>query len=286
MKLGSIDLPIRRLIAAGLALAVAGAAHAFLIDAKTQPQKNRSDINLQSAKHIACLIKAVQACERKGTTVEQECFLATGTTAPGIDPEGKFPAAIAKCDSKLLFMKKAGRGVGEVEAYEALGCPGDGDTNTPGDQRFTDMIPFQESVKPVFKSTLDTLAAALPALTGCDVQPGLKLQTKCLNAERKRLTAYSSAIGKCQRACENDYVGKKGDGGPVDDPVCALDEGLVDETNESGDPTFNACVDRAFEKATRREPWPPSVQTLILPEIHAGLNSTTATLYNTAGKCF
>jgi hypothetical protein len=123
-----------RLVAIAVAgLVVSGtAASALVLVEKTEAQKLRADIQKQQHGLVSCLVKAATNCEKSGNLVASECDLATGTATAPADAKGKFAADIAKCESKLNFLKKA-KTLDANTAYTAFGCPGDSDDGTAGD---------------------------------------------------------------------------------------------------------------------------------------------------------
>lgn len=273
------------IIARGTGIAVAAAAglvfsslnaSAIVLLEKSEAQKLRADIQKQQHGLIACLVKAAVNCEKSGNLVASECNLATGTATAPADAKGKFAADIAKCESKLNFLKKA-KTLNATTGYTALGCPGDSDSGAAGDQPYTDIAAWQAATAPASRTQINTLAVALGALTTCGSQPDVKSQQKCQAAEVKRVSTYAFAVQKCQLACENDYKGKKGNGGDNDTTgACSLNAAASGGT---GDANFNKCIDKAYAKLTKT-PLPPNVVALVMPQLATALNDANNDINN------
>ena len=130
----------RMVLAAALVFAVGSAASGTVLP-KGDLQKLRKDIDKQTAKYAICVGKAALACEATGTNKAPECDL----TGDGMPPPGTVPAEaitalgedLAKCASKLNLSKKG-------TDYAGIGCPGDCDAGTVGDQSCTNMAGFQD----------------------------------------------------------------------------------------------------------------------------------------------
>jgi len=267
-----------RLMAAAIAgLMVSGtSASALVLVEKSEAQKLRADIQKQQHGLVACLVKAATNCEKSGNLVGAECNLATGTATPPADAKGKFAGDIAKCASKLAFLKKA-KTLNATTGYTAMGCPGDSDSGTAGDQPYADVTAWQAATPAATRSQINTLAVALGALSGCGSQPDVKSQQKCQNAEVKRISSYAFAIQKCQLACENDYKNKKGDGGNTDSAnACSVN---ANASSGTGDANFNACIAKAYAKATKT-PLPPNVDLLVMPSLATALNEANNDVNN------
>lgn len=302
------------------ALAIFGAARAdaFLLLEKTEAQAIRADISKQIAGFTACMVKANLACESSGVWDAQECDLGTGTaTAPG-DAKGKYAGDIAKCVSKLNYLKK-NKTYTDSGAYEAIGCPGDSDSNVAGKQRYQNMTKFQSAAVAVVRASVTTLGAVLPIyLTGVDHNPGgppildpdcspadptnpkdLAAANKCVAGYAGLLGKWTAAVQKCIADCENDYQGKKGNGGAEDvDPSvnCGLETTKGTTAAVGADPVFKACVEKSYAGLTKKGP-PPGRKwgigaILGCPDcedltgfIANTLNSSNNTNYNSPGNC-
>ena len=92
----------------------------------------------------------------------------------------------------------------------------------------------------------------------------------------KAVSGYAAAIYKCEIACENDYKNKKGNGGGTDAAVCDLNAGA---TGGAGDANFNACISKAFAKATK-VPFSAAVNTVVLPALATALNGANDDINN------
>jgi hypothetical protein len=265
-------------VAAGLFVSSLNAS-ALVLGEKTEEQKLRADIQKQSHGYTACLVKALTNCENSGAMVGAECTLATGVAIAPADAKGKFVADIAKCDGKLNYLKKA-RTLTATTGYTAIGCPGD---SVPGggDDPFADMNAYQVGTIGPTKGQIDTLAVALGAVSGCamDADP-----LKCQAALNKSVSGYAFAIQKCQLGCENDYKNKKGNGGPADSTTaCSLNAGYDGRstlaTASTGDANFDACIVKAYGKATKT-PLPAAVTTVVLPALATALNNANNDINN------
>ena len=269
-------------VAGALAIIAAGQAHALILPAKSEPQAIRQEISKQNLAQTACLVKANLACEASSTTLGSNCDLLTGGVTNGADAKGKYVDAIAKCDSKYNFMKKA-KTLTPAQAYQAIGCPGDADAGTDGNQNFPNMGAYQASANTTIKSQLNLLSAILGG--SVDVDPGTPgnqpcTDEKCLAGAASGLSKYAQALQKCIIACENDYSAKKGNGGPNDLTVCAVDATGITGAPGS-DPAFDACVDKAWASATKK--WLP-LQGLA-GTVGSLLGNAAQTLYNAASNC-
>src|SRR5690606_37771167 len=126
--------------------------------------------------------------EKSGTTVNAECVLATGT-----GPDAKFPAAIAKCESKVDYTKKS---FGDIASdYDAIGCPGDSDGNSGnGDQPYSDLVTYEAGANETAKSSIDLIGALVGALSNCGTDPD---PNKCSIKVAKALGGYAKDVYKC-----------------------------------------------------------------------------------------
>ena len=278
---------VSRLVAATASVAalalISGSASALVVADKSAEQKLRKDINNQQIKYVKCLAKAAIKCEDSGALMAQECVLATSTATPPADAKGKFAGDIAKCDSKVDFSKKLGS-LTDVTGYTGIGCPGDSDNVTPGDQPFSGIAAYQAGQ--TTKTQVDAIGVVLGSVAGPDPAVCGSLpapdQPKCVNDLAKLTAKYASDVQKCIWLCENDYKDKKGNGGPTDGANCALDLGpsANDGANTSGNAAFNACVDKAWGKAQKKGGFPGLAGSFVLPQVNAALANAANDLYN------
>jgi len=227
---------------------VAGAVSAVVLDpavpAQRALQKHRADVNSQVAKYIDCATKALLACEKKGTSTAPECDIQNpaASTIADAAAKAKFVDAIGTCTSKLDFLKK-----GPASDYSLVGCPGDSDPVTPGDQPYADYSALQAGVPAAVADAIVVVTPILQVL--CDGSPpnSEPLPLDCQAKGAQLLSKYLKGVGKCQSKCENDYKGTKGNGGLTDSPgQCSI--GL------SSDPNFNACIANEKSKAQAKMP--------------------------------
>jgi len=261
-------------VAGALAIIAAGQAHAFILENKSEAQAIRQEISKQNLAQTACLVKANLACEASSTSLGSDCNLLTGAVQNGADAKGKYLDAIAKCDSKFNFMKKA-KTLTPAQAYQAIGCPGDADTVAPGNQNFANMGAYQASANTTIKNQLNLLSAIL----GGFISPPCT-DEKCLASAAAGLSKYAQALQKCIIACENDYSAKKGNGGPNDSLVCAVDASGISGAAGS-DPAFDACVDKAWASANKK----PLALAGLAGTVGSLLGNAAQTLYNAASNC-
>lgn len=269
-------------VAGALAIIAAGQAHALILENKSEAQAIRQEISKQNLAQTACLVKANLACEASSTNLGSNCDLLTGAASNGADAKGKYAEAIAKCDSKFNFMKKA-KTYTPAQAYTAIGCPGDADTGTAGNQNFPNMGAYQTSANTTIKTQLNLLSAIVPG--SIDIDPGTAgnqpcADRKCISGAVSGLSKYAQALQKCIIACENDYSAKKGNGGPNDSLVCAVDASGISGAAGS-DPAFDACVDKAWASATKK----PLPLAGLAGTVGSLLGNAAQTLYNAASNC-
>ena len=265
-----------------------GAASAFVLPAGSEAQRVRADIDIQQRRYTACLVRASIRCEESSTSVGRDCVLATGAVANGADRKGRFVRDIATCDRKLNYLKRVTTDA--ISAYSAIGCPGDADPATPGDQPYPDMNAYQEGA--TTKGNADTLILVLGALNAAICHSGVPAtDSRCAGGIARRLGNYVTAELRCITACENDYSNRSGNGGTTDARNCQLDSITANDgtngndLNSTADPLFNSCMDTAFAKAVRQEPFPGLVGSLLLGQINAVLNRTTDQPYNDPDDC-
>ncbi|MFN8600405.1 MAG: hypothetical protein U0842_08020 [Candidatus Binatia bacterium] len=214
-------------LATALLLTTGSAAHALVLAEKSPAQKLRADIGKQMTGYVKCLGRAYVACEKTGTQTGTECTLETGTAAPSADPKGKFANAVAKCDAKLDFTKKAPRDLTLLESYQLLGCP-----------RYN--LPFQlgglENLQQAFqlmKSALDdVIPTNMPTLSGCN-------DGKSCAIAAQAVLDFLDGLNKCELSCEEDYANKRGDGGTTDS---------LTRCDANGDPNAQACIAKATDR--------------------------------------
>jgi hypothetical protein len=272
----------RTLLAAVLSLMLFGDAEALVIEAKTEAQKLRADIGKQLTGLAGCFSKAWQKCEKGTDPLTTSCSIETGETDldasyPG-DLSGKFADDIAKCVSKVDFLKKA-KDLNATTGYEAVGCPGDSDSVVAGDQRFSDMDAYEAGAIASLRVTVDQFGL-LAAVSGCDTDPKVE---KCVSTLIKSLDLYTKGIGLCQWKCENDYKGKKGGGGPNDEDNCHVPD--YTSNAPTPDPAMIACSDKALSKLTKKYPagLPPLFDSLVMPLVVDDINSGNDAFYNVSG---
>jgi len=264
---------------------LAGTANAIVLTAKSEEQKLRQDINKQQIKYVKCLAKAAIKCESTGATIDKECDLSDGTATPPADGKGTFVSDIAKCDSKVDYLKKL-KDLTDTSGYTAIGCPGDAVAGDP-DNPFTSLSTYEAgstgSATNGTKNQIDAIAILLGTVVGPDVcgsEPP-EDQQKCVEDLVKKTAGYAKGLQTCIRFCENDYANKKGNGGPTDSLTpCNLDGGAYDGVNTSGDPAFNECVNKASAKADKKGGFPASAGTILVPNVHTALRDAGNDLYN------
>jgi hypothetical protein len=270
-------------------LGLAGTVSAVVLADKSEEQKLRKDIGKQQIKYVSCLAKAAVKCEGSGATIEKECDLSDGTATPPADAKGKFVADIAKCDSKLDFQKKL-KDLTDTTGYTAIGCPGDSDNSTPNvDDPFASLSAWETYTQGpagnATKAQIDAIAILLGQVVGpdaavCGSEPP-EDQGKCVLDLAKLTASYAKSLQTCIANCENDYKDKKGNGGGTDATTnCNLDAGAYDGVNTSGNALFNACVNKASDKADKKGGFPGSAGTVLIPNVHTALRDAGNDLYN------
>lgn len=258
--------------AAGLLVVSLGTAHALVLTSGTAEQKFRKDVGKQLSKYLLCLIKAIRLCESSGATSGTECFLSPVSVTPPADAKGKFAAAIALCDSKVDLSKKSpSGGTDPVADYQSIGCPGDSDPDTSGDQPFTDLSAYQTASMTSVKSVVAANGALIDVL-GCDDGSNNfdQVDVDCVNAEAAKVAALVKGVFKCAAKCENDYKNLFGNGGPTDDPNCT----------DGGDAKFQTCLDAAFAKAQKKGAFDAGVQTFVDTTLSPALSDAGDDIYN------
>ena len=250
-----------------------GTAHALVLTSGTPEQKFRKDVGKQLTKFALCLVKALQVCESSGASSGPECLLIPAPSAtPPADAKGKFVAAVALCESKVALSKKSpSSGADPVADYESIGCPGDSNSGTGGDQRYTDMNAYQAGSLTTVKTTIGANAALVDAF-GCAAGSNHADPTDiaCVNGEAQKVALLVKGIFKCGAKCENDYKNLFGNGGTTDSGVCV----------DGGDPNFQTCVDLAVSKAQKKGPFDAGVQTFVETLLVPALVDAGNDLYN------
>jgi len=249
-------------LAIGLALAGATVVKALILVAKSPAAQQRTDIGKQSTKLTLCMAKATLKCEANGTSNAPECNIVDPDSSTVPDPKGKiipkYKAALNKCASKLDFSKKSATN-DPVTDYTGIGCPGDSDPNTAGNQPFTDLNAYQANVAPNARSQLHLLGAILQAICA---------DNQCTVDQGTLGLAYAKGLLKCVGKCEDDYNNKAGNGGGTDDmTVC---------TAGSADPNMQACVSSALEKAQKKG----TLNATLKSSLEAAVASASNGLYN------
>ena len=251
-------------------LLICGSAQALVLEAKSDAQKLRRNVAKQSAKYSKCLAKALRKCEKGTDPFLTNCSLATEIVFENGDSKSRFSSDIARCESKVNFMKRA-KDLTPVEAYQSIGCPGN----------LVDMVAYRASVIASLKVTVDQLSfLSVQTINECDPDPEEKPE-KCVDNLVKRVNKLTQDLAKCFDRCENDYKDKWGNGGDTDLGRCELALALEDQA-----PVFFQCTNRAFAKAEKKEPWPPTMfQSFILPGIINDFNAGNNLTYNLPSTC-
>jgi len=232
--------------AASVALVVSvWMAHGLVLPAGSALQKQRADVGKQEAKLVACLAKANIKCEESGVNSGVECVLTNPSASTVAEPaKSKFATAVATCLGKLDLEKKSAMGDPAAD-YTGIGCPGDSDPNTGGDQPYADMNAFQANQLTSVPAQLAMLAPFIEQICGAGGMSGHStdpLILACEDTNAKALLKYGTSANKCQSKCENDYAGSKGGGGPNDSTTqCAL-------ASASADTAFKLCEQAARDK--------------------------------------
>jgi hypothetical protein len=208
-------------------------------------EKHRADITKQTNKLVACMAKAAIKCESKGANSATECDLEAGTaTTPDANANAKFAEAAGpggKCESKLDFLKK-----GPAGDYSQLGCPGDSDDVTPGDQPYADFAAVEAAARENVAEAINLITPALQGLCGGVPTTDNEAVASCMEVAAKGLLKYAKGAGKCQLKCENDHDDEIGDGGDADNTECNI--------GDSTDANFNTCISEASAKGKKKIP--------------------------------
>lgn len=264
-------------VAGALAIIGAGQAHALVLAAKSEEQALRADISKQVAGYTACIVKANLACEASGASTTQECDLTTSTATAPADAKGKFAGDVAKCDGKVNYMKKS-KSFTSLAAYRAIGCVGDSDAGTGGNQPYTNMNTYQAGAMASAKANVKLLGGLLPGLVSG--APWNCSDQKCVAGVASSLAKWTGAVQKCFAACENDYAGKAGNGGGVDLPTPCNISSDGQSGGAGADPAFTACVEKAYASATKKIALPAAIG--VIAGILQGANDG---FYNPASNC-
>jgi hypothetical protein len=270
------------LLVAVVAFFVAGAASALVLGEKSEEKKLRADIGKQLTKLADCYGKAWMKCEKKTDPFTTSCSLVTGQSnldpmSPG-DLAGKFSADIAKCESKVNFLKKA-KTLNSTTGYQAIGCVGDSDPNTVGEQPFADLAGYQGGSAVALRTAVDQFGL-ISAVSGCVGDPK---EDKCVETLVKTLAGFTKSIGICTWKCENDFKDKKGNGGPNDDDNCSVLQYAT--TTPTPDANMTVCEDKAWSKVDKKYPGglPALVDSLVMPAVVDQLNGANDSYYNVVG---
>jgi hypothetical protein len=241
-------------LALGVAITIGTAAYALVIAKGDPAQKLRKDVDKQTAKFAICVGKAAVKCEAAGMDETVECNISNPamSTVPqaAID---ELVADEAKCVGKLNLSKKG-------TDYVGIGCPGDSDGVTGGDQPFADFNAYAASVPATTKGQIDLLGGILGP--GCCNMMG----TDCVVTQGDLGVAYAKATFKCISKCENDYKNKKGDGGNTD-ALVNCDPGAPSAGG------FTDCMVKAVGKA-------PGLCALLKNALDGAINDARDDLYN------
>jgi hypothetical protein len=254
--------------ALALAFVVVTSAGAVVLDPSSQKDlvKHRKDIGKQTTKMALCLAKSAIKCEKGGATSASECNLADPASSTHPNPKNveKFIAAVDKCEGKLNLTKK-----GPASDYSLIGCPGDSDPGTPGDQPYTDLTDYQAGVPATTAAQLNLLTPVIDSQCGgpASTDPAV---IDCVAEQAAALLKYAKGVFKCEAKCEEDYKGGKGLGGPTDsDTQCNPSSG-------SADPDFANCVSAALAKVQKKVTLFP----IEVTAVNAAIGTASNDLYN------
>jgi len=163
----------------------------------------------------------------------------------------------------MNFIKK-----GPTTDYSLVGCPGDSDPGTPGDQPYTNYGAMQLGVPSAVADAIVLVTPVLQVMCGGAPPTTDATVLDCQTKGAQSLSKYVKGAGKCQWKCENDYKNKKGNGGPTD----SLDQCSIGVSTNG---EFVACVNKEADKAEKKIP----VGGLTLAEFEA-LEASVATSLN------
>jgi len=229
---------VRAALGVGLLFTAGTAVRALILMDKSAAQKQRADIGKQGAKNALCMAKASLKCEANGTSVMPECKLVNPASSTVPDPKNKIipqlTAALDKCESKLDYAKKSATG-NPVTDYTGIGCPGDSDTGTAGDQPFADLTAYQNNVGLSTRTQLEALGTVLSVICA---------DNQCAVDQGTLGLAYAKGLFKCFGKCEDDYKNKAGNGGDTDSTTNC--------NPTTGDSNMVACAGAALSKAQKK----------------------------------
>jgi len=261
---------------------VAGAASALVLGEKSEEKGLRADIGQQLTKLASCYGKVWMKCEKKTDPFTTSCSLVTGQSnldpmSPG-DLAGTFVADIAKCESKVNFLKKA-KTLNNTTGYQAIGCIGDSDPNTAGEQPFMDLDGYRAASEVALKTAVDQFGL-LSAVSGCGADPK---PDKCVETLVKTLAGFTKSIGSCTWKCENDFKDSMGNGGPNDDDNCSVVQYAT--MVPTPDPNMTVCENKAWSKIGKKYPGglPARVDSFVMPAVVDQLNGANDSYYNVVG---
>lgn len=241
------------LLAAVVLAARPETAAAGILTKGSDAQKQRLDIAKQVAKYWSCVLKATAKCERDGGHSGLECDPQSGHALPPADPKGTFAAALAKCDEKLDFNKKgSGDPTGD---YVAMTCPQlNYSGNSSVDQLQANVI---SGIRYLVFVRLNIIDSICPQPD----QSVLPEAVECAATYLELTNKFMKLALKCQEKCENDYSGKKGNGGKTNVPVCI--------SMAAPDPNYLACLSDAIDTATKNTTSPdyPSYLTSVAQQV-------------------
>lgn len=295
-------------LATALAAGAASPARAFVLaDPKADRDAigNRNDVAAQQSTFVGCVRKAAERCQRAQHPANQVCRLTLSTVPPttsftGSDPRMKgigarFEADVQNCIAAVDFARKGAKDATPLAKHAALGCPGDCSV-ADGEQPCADMGGYQHSEILRMGNEQNYLTGAMrgipisfdpadparcqPPMTS-DPKESAKQQKafeRCIGNVVKIVTKYQAGLRKCQTACEADYAGRAGGGGPVDaPPSCRLSE-----ISDPAEP-FAACVAKV-EAAATRKPLPAQVSELF-QFVRMILDDAASDLFNEPDAC-
>jgi len=224
MKIKKVTM---RIALAAVVMLVGGTAMALVLAKGDPAQKLRKNIDKQTAKFAICVGKAALECEAAGMSGLPECDLDGNPPASTVPQAAidELAADLAKCVSKLDLSKKG-------TDYTGIGCPGDCDPMTGGDQACANMAAYQTDAIDNTYFQIEALGAILNGVCGGDMA--------CTLEQGDLGVKYAKAAFKCITKCENDYKDKKGNGGNDD---------LTTHCEAPGDMNFAACLAKADSKA-------------------------------------
>ncbi len=261
---------LKMAVAAGVLLASAGAARAWVPDMTNAADKasfgQLIDIYKQQAKFVACAVKAAVKCEGAGADpAVRECIFATAS-GPGL------AEALASCESKVDYMKKSATD-DAVTDYEGMECPGDS-SDAGGVQRYDDVQAWQAAHSSTYTQldALGTLSSVLGVAAGKDV--------KTLGKDVGELSKYGQAVFKCIGACEGDTKNSKGNGGTTNETtLCSF------KSTDTPAPAMAACRDAAKAKMESKLGPNGGTYAALIPLINNALTDAANNTWNINYGC-